>query len=172
MHLLQAALAAQNPGAAMAPVPEPPPAVRAMDVVWSVNNPDDRGECSSCTISSMEVMTCNDSRTDLCPPLYVCRRWCHDPSRLLLQAWCGAWRAKPIRRPKTRSTRTRRTTSLPAMLASPGAAHCACVQVALQHPCMRGGLRSGRSSRSTHHGQRYRQAGLRGFSSWFTCSGR
>lgn len=44
VHLLQAALAAQNPGAAMAPTPEPPPAVRAMDVVWSVNNPDDRGE--------------------------------------------------------------------------------------------------------------------------------
>lgn len=54
VHLLQAALAAQNPGAVMAPVPEPPPAVRAMDVVWSVNNPDDRGEYSRYTTSSIE----------------------------------------------------------------------------------------------------------------------
>jgi hypothetical protein len=67
VHLLQAALAAQNPGAAMAPVPEPPPAVRAMDVVWSVNNPDDRGECSRCTASRMEETARKDSRNGVCP---------------------------------------------------------------------------------------------------------
>ena len=157
MHLLQAALAAQNPGAAMAPVPEPPPAVRAMDVVWSVNNPDDRGECSSCSASSMGEppdTTVHMAFAPDCPSAADGAMTCHV---MLVQAWCGAWRAKPIRRPTTRSTRMRRTTFLPATLASPGAAHRACVQVARQHPCMRGGLRSGRSSRSTHNGQKHRQ---------------
>jgi hypothetical protein len=80
VHLLQAALAAQNPGAAMAPVPEPPPAVRAMDVVWSVNNPDDRGECSSCITNSMGESSETTSRIGLCPPLPTCSHFCHDSS--------------------------------------------------------------------------------------------
>lgn len=43
VQLHQAALNAQNPGAAMAPAPEPLPAVRSMDVVWSLDNPGDIG---------------------------------------------------------------------------------------------------------------------------------
>lgn len=44
VQLHQAALNAQNPGAAVAPAPEPLPAIRSMDVVWSLDNPGDIGE--------------------------------------------------------------------------------------------------------------------------------
>ncbi len=44
VHLHQAALNAQHPGGgAIASAPEPPAGVRSMDVVWSLDNPEDVG---------------------------------------------------------------------------------------------------------------------------------
>jgi hypothetical protein len=175
VHLHQAALAAQSPGAAMAPVPEPPPAVRAMDIVWSLDNPQDRGE--HCTAwgqhwqllmsllmeevlpsgeqpehqggvgrmlpfgllpSVVQVTASTTWPAQYSLPLYDKQAVSHSRFLCRWQAWCGAWRARPTRRPTTRSTRTRRITSLPATPESPGG-RADCARTLCSKPCFRDG---------------------------------